>query len=102
VPVNVRMGNQVVHVHAHAPRKSGGTAAVLEVIFALFLQAFGVGHIYGGHILAGLFLMFGWWAFLFVSVILAYLTLGLWLFVLGFAWFVLMILSPIVAASWTR
>jgi hypothetical protein len=96
----------VVHVHVHEhrmPARSGGTAAVLEVVFGLFFQTFGVGHMFAGHVGTGLFVMFGWWGFLFVNVALAFLTCGFWgylaLIIVPACWFMLMILSPLLASS---
>jgi hypothetical protein len=51
---------QPVQVVVRGSGRSSGTAAVLEVIFGLFFQTFGIGHIYAGNVGTGLFLMFGW------------------------------------------
>jgi hypothetical protein len=98
-----RRSDRSVHVHIHGGRKSGGVAAVLEVLFGLFFQTFGIGHIYAGNVGTGLFLLFGYWLFLFVNVVLAFITCGFWgyvaLVIVPAAWFLMMILSPILAAS---
>jgi hypothetical protein len=85
--------------HVHVSSRSGGTAAVLEVIFGLFLGTFGIGHIYAGNVGTGLFLMFGWWFFVAVAVCAGFLTLGLGWFIIPACWFLMLVLSPIVAAS---
>src|SRR5262249_55924331 len=103
VPAEVASPFSVVHVHVHAPasRRSGGVAAVLEVIFALFLGTFGIGHIYAGSVATGLFLMFGWWFFVSVNVVLC--CTGIWipiaLVLVPACWFILMLISPLTAAS---
>jgi hypothetical protein len=93
----------VVHVHIHGAGRSGGVAAVLEVVFGLFLGTFGIGHLYAGNVGLGLFLMFGWWLFVAVNVALVFLTCGFWGFVaivlIPACWFILMIASPLTAAS---
>jgi hypothetical protein len=95
-----------VHVHVHRPGRSGGVAAVLEVIFGLFLATFGIGHIYAGNVGTGLFLMFGWWLFVAANVALTFITCGIWgaiaLVLLPACWFILLIVSPLMAASSVR
>jgi hypothetical protein len=87
----------------HGPKRSGGTAAVLEILFGLLFQTFGPGHFYAGNVGTGLFFMLGYWAFLIANVVLASITCGLWLPVAMVAvptvWFVLMIVSPLLAAN---
>lgn len=86
-------------IHVHVANKSGGTAAVLEVIFGLFFLTFGIGHIYAGNVGTGLLLMFGWWSCLAFASCLGALTLGAGLILIPACWFLLIILSPIMAAS---
>ena len=86
-------------VHVHVSNKSGGTAAAIEAVFGLFFLTFGIGHIYAGNVGSGLFLMFGWWVFLAIASCLGVLTLGVGLILIPACWFLLMILSPIMAAS---
>jgi hypothetical protein len=98
---HVRIGDTIIHVHGS--NKSGGTAAVLEVIFGFFFNTFGIGHIYAGNVGFGLFLMFGYWLFLVVNVCLALFTCGVWgivaLVIVPACWFLLMITSPILASA---
>jgi hypothetical protein len=89
-------------IHVHVSNKSGGTAAALEVIFALYFLTFGIGHIYAGNVGSGLILMLGWWSFLAIVpclVVLEVLTLGVGLILIPACWFLLIILSPIMAES---
>jgi hypothetical protein len=72
-----RERSNVVHVHHH---RSGGVAAVLELIFGLFLGTFGIGHIYSGNVGSGLVIMFGWWFFIGAKIALSFLTCGIWYF----------------------
>jgi hypothetical protein len=76
---------------------------VLEVLFGLFFAVFGIGHMYGGNVGTGLFLMFGWWLFVLANVVLAFATCGAWFFVavilIPACWFVMLIVSPMMAAS---
>lgn len=81
----------------HGPPKSGGSAAVLELVFGLFLQTFGVGHMYAGNVGLGLLLMFGYWFVLFANVLLCFLGIG---FVTGPAcWLLALVVSPLLAAQ---
>ena len=56
--------------------KSPGTAVLLEVLPAFFLQTFGIGNLYAGNIATGLILMFTYWAFLVVNIILCVVLIG--------------------------
>jgi hypothetical protein len=85
-----------VHVHVQGPRRSGGTAALLELLGGLFCSLFGLGHIYAGSVGTGLFLMFGWWFFVAASVLVC---APIALVVVPAAWFLLLIVSPLTAAS---
>jgi hypothetical protein len=87
--------------HLHA-----GTAAALEVIFGLFFHTFGIGHIAAGHVVFGLFVMFGYWGFVllmlgsaFVLGCFHFILVPLVLIILPVAWFLMLIVSPIVAAN---
>ncbi len=96
-----------VHIHVQASNKSPGGAAALEVFFALFVQTFGIGHIYAGNFGGGLFLMFGYWFFLFANfILLPMITCGVWLpialFLVPACWFLAIILSPMLAARAVR
>ncbi len=86
---------QVVH-HYYTPRKSGGTAALLEVVPGFF-QIFGIGHIYAGKVGIGLLFMFGYWLVLAINGLLSFVLIGL---VTGpLCWVAAMIISPIIAAG---
>ncbi|MGE8280013.1 MAG: hypothetical protein ACN6O2_06205 [Stenotrophomonas sp.] len=86
---------QQVH-HYYHPQKSGGTAALLEVIPGLF-QVFGIGHIYAGNVVLGLLFMFGYWALAFVNFLLCFVFIGFITWPL--CWVATMIISPLIAAN---
>ena len=92
-PVRERV---VVH-HYHSAPKSGGTAALLEVLGGLFFQTFGIGHIYAGNVVLGLLFMFGYWLLAGVNVVLMFVLIGFVTYPL--CWVAMMILSPILAAN---
>ena len=81
----------------HVPQKSGGVAAILEVVFGLFFQTFGIGHMYAGNVVFGLLAMFGYWVVLGVNIVLLYFAIG-WC-TLPACWIGMLIFSPIIAAS---
>jgi hypothetical protein len=84
-------------------RKSSALAAFLELFFGFFFGTFGVGHFYAGSVGVGLFLLLGWWFFLFVNAVLAFFSCGIWLYaaiiLIPVPWFFLLILSPILASE---
>lgn len=91
-------------VKSRAP-VNAGTAAVLEVVFGLFFQTFGIGHMYAGHIATGFLVMFGYWGFLllmaaltFLLGCLSFILVPLALVICPVVWFGMLILSPIIAA----
>lgn len=86
---------QVVH-HYYHPEKSGGVAALLEVIPGLF-QIFGIGHMYAGNIGTGLLFMFGYWMVAFVNFLLCFVVIGF--FTWPLCWVAIMIISPLTAAN---
>ena len=87
---------QQVH-HYYHPQKSGGVAALLEVLPGLFLQTFGIGHMYAGNVGTGLIIMFGYWALTFVNLILCFIVIGFitW----PICWIATAILSTIIASN---
>lgn len=94
--VNGPTGNvQQVH-HYYHPHKSGGVAALLEVIPGLF-QVFGIGHMYAGNVVTGLLFMFGYWALAFVNFLLCFVFIGFITWPL--CWIATMIISPLTAAN---
>jgi TM2 domain-containing membrane protein YozV len=88
----------VQHVHYHqAPAKSAGVAALLEVLPGLFLQTFGIGHLYAGNVALGLLFMFGYWFLTFVNILLCFVLIGFITWPICFV--ITIILSPILAAN---
>lgn len=86
---------QQVH-HYYHPHKSGGVAALLEVLPGLF-QVFGIGHMYAGNVATGLIIMFGYWAIAFVNFLLLFVLIG-WV-TWPLCWIATMIISPLTAAN---
>lgn len=95
VPTHTQSAVQQVH-HYYHPHKSGGTAALLEVLPGLF-QVFGIGHLYAGNVGTGLFFMFGYWALAFVNFLLCFVFIGFITWPL--CWIAIMIISSIVASN---
>ena len=87
---------QQVH-HYYHPQKSGGVAALLEVLPGLFLQTFGIGHMYAGNVGTGLIIMLGYWALTFVNILLCFVFIGFITWPL--CWVAAMILSSLTAAN---
>lgn len=77
--------------------KSGGTAALLEVLGGLLIQTFGIGHIYSGHVARGLFIMIGYWIVQGINVGLMLVLIG-WV-TLPIVWLLTIVISPLWAAS---
>jgi len=90
-------------VHVQGQGRSGGVAAVLELIFGLFFGTFGIGHIYAGNVGTGLFILFGWWLFVGINAVLTFFTCGVWgivaVILVPACWFIMLIASPLTAAS---
>ncbi len=86
---------QQVH-HYYHPQKSGGIAALLEVLPGFF-QVFGIGHLYAGNVATGLIIMFGYWAVAFVNFLLCFVFIGFITWPL--CWIATMIISPLTAAN---
>jgi hypothetical protein len=90
-------------VQVRGDGRSGGVAAVLEVVFGLFLGTFGIGHMYAGNVGSGLTLMFLWWAFLLINYLGILFTCGIWgmvaIVLVPSARFVMLLVSPMMAAS---
>lgn len=69
-------------------RRDNTVAVMLEVLPGLFLQVFGLGHIYQGRVGMGLFIMISYWALQAVNLFLTFFLIGLltgpltWLFYL--------------------
>jgi TM2 domain-containing membrane protein YozV len=77
--------------------KSGGTAAVLELLGGLLIQTFGIGHLYSGHVVRGLFIMFAYWIVQGINVGLMLVAIG-WI-TLPIVWLLTIVISPLWAAS---
>ena len=89
--------NQTHVVHHYVPVKSGGTAALLEILPGFFLQTFGIGHIYAGRVGTGLIFMFGYWLLLFLNILLCFVFVG---YITGpLCWIAAMIISPLTASN---
>ena len=86
----------VVH-HYRTPPKTTAVAALLEVLPGLFLQTFGIGHLYAGNVVAGLLFMFGYWFVQFINILLCFVLVG---FITGPLCFLLaLVISPILASN---
>jgi len=88
--------SQVI-AHGSMVPKSGGTAALLEVLGGLLIQTFGIGHLYAGRVGRGLLIMFGYWIIQSINVLLMLVGVGFVTFAL--VWLVAIIASPLAAAS---
>jgi len=82
--------------HYYTSPKSGGTAAVLEVVFGLFFQTFGIGHMYAGNVLVGILFMFGYWFVLLINILLCFIFVGF--ITAPLCWIAALIISPILAS----
>lgn len=65
-------GRPVIVVSAKSP----GVAVLLELVFGLTFQTFGVGNLYAGNIGVGLALMFGYWFASVVNFLLCFVLIG--------------------------
>ncbi|MFT3763237.1 MAG: hypothetical protein QM761_11675 [Pseudoxanthomonas sp.] len=87
---------QQVH-HYYHPQKSGGVAAMLEILPGLFFQTFGIGHLYAGNVGTGLLFMFGYWALAFVNLLLCFVVIGFVTWPL--CWVATAIVSTLIAGN---
>ncbi len=86
----------VVHRY-QSPPKASVVAVLLEVLPGLFLQTFGIGHIYAGNVGVGLLFMFGYWFVQFINILLCFVLIG---FLTGPLCFILaIIVSPLLASK---
>ena len=90
---------QVQHVvhHYHMPPKSPEVAVLLELLPGFFFQTFGIGHMYAGNVGVGLLLMFGYWAVMFVNLLLCLVLIGL--FTLPACWIATLVISTVAASN---
>ena len=88
---------QRVIPHYQSPPKTTAVAVLLEVLPGLFLQTFGIGHLYAGNIGVGLLFMFGYWFVQFINILLCFVLIG---FITGPLCFILaLVISPILASN---
>lgn len=78
--------------------KSAGLAAILEAGPGL-LQVFGLGHIYAGNIVTGLFFLFGYWFAVAIVLFFGFLTCGIGTVLIIPLWFLTMLVSTLTAAA---
>jgi TM2 domain-containing membrane protein YozV len=91
---------QHIHHYHYAPavtQKSGGVAAILEVLPGIFLWTFGIGHMYAGNVAVGLLIMIGFWLAMAVNIALCFVLIGF--ITLPITWLTVLIASPLIAAS---
>ena len=79
---------------------SAGVAALIEVCGGLFLQVFGLGHIYAGRIMRGLIIMFIYWLLQVINFVLCFALVGF--LTAGLTWLAFLIISPIWASNSVR
>jgi hypothetical protein len=70
---------------------------MLELLPGMFMQTFGIGHMYAGNAALGILFMFGYWFVFFANVLLLFVGIGF--LTLPACWIMMMILSPIIAAN---
>jgi TM2 domain-containing membrane protein YozV len=86
----------VVH-HYRTPPKTTAVAVLLEVLPGLFLQTFGIGHLYAGNVVAGLLFMFGYWFVQFINILLCFVLIGF--ITLPLCFLLALVISPILASN---
>lgn len=75
--MTIESTNQVREVRPYmAAGPDNGIAALLEILPGVFLQTFGIGHIYAGNVIRGLILMFGYWILCGINFLLCYVLVG--------------------------
>ena len=95
-PYPPRQVQHVVH-HYQSPPKTTAVAVLLEVLPGLFLQTFGIGHLYAGNVGVGLLFMFGYWFVQFINLLLCFVLIG---FITGPLCFLLaLVISPLLASK---
>lgn len=96
--MTIESTNQVREVRPYpAAGPDNGIAALLEILPGIFLQTFGIGHIYAGNVGRGLILMFGYWILQGINFLLTFLLIGWVTGVLTFLFFA--IFSTIAASN---
>lgn len=69
--------NQVREVRPYqAAGPDNGIAALLEILPGIFVQTFGIGHIYAGNVGRGLLIMFGYWLSCGINFLLTFVLVG--------------------------
>jgi len=90
--------NQVREVRPYqAAGPDNGIAALLEIFPGIFLQTFGVGHIYAGNVGRGLIVMFGYWILSGINFLLTFVLVG-WV-TWPLTWLAFAIFSTIAASN---
>jgi TM2 domain-containing membrane protein YozV len=79
------------------PQKSPGVAALLEILPGVFVQTFGIGHIYAGNVATGLIFMFGYWVVAAINALLCMVFIGFITWPL--CWIATAIISTLMAAN---
>lgn len=75
--MTIESTNQVREVRPYAAAgPDNGIAALLEILPGVFLQTFGIGHIYAGNVGRGLILMFSYWVLTFINYLLCFVLVG--------------------------
>ena len=88
---------QHVARHYQSPPKTTAVAVLLEVMPGLFLQTFGIGHMYAGNVGVGLLFMFGYWFVQFVNILLCFVLVGF--ITLPLTYILALIVSPLLASN---
>ena len=86
----------VVHRY-QSPPKTPVAAVLLEVLPGLFLQTFGIGHLYAGNVGVGLLFMFGYWFVQFINILLCFVLIGF--ITLPLCYILALVISPILASQ---
>jgi TM2 domain-containing membrane protein YozV len=75
--MTIESTNQVREVRPYmAAGPDNGIAALLEILPGIFLQTFGIGHIYAGKVFRGLIIMLSSWLLLSINLALCHLLIG--------------------------
>ena len=83
--------------HYQSPPKTTAVAVLLEVLPGLFLQTFGIGHLYAGNVGVGLLFMFGYWFVQFINLLLCFVLIGF--ITLPLCFILALIVSPLLASN---
>ena len=81
-------------------QRDNTSAVLLEVFPGLFLQLFGLGHIYQGRVGLGLFIMISYWVLQAINAFLTLFLIGL--VTMPLTWLFYLIAAPMNAADHVR